>query len=170
MGASDRYAWTMLGVEQKSWLAGLPETLRLDGDILLVHGTPSSDLVYFLETPEAGRPRPATAAEIEQRAGSVPARLILCGHTHTPRMAGTADGRLIVNPGSVGLQAYTDEEPVRHSVEVGTPHARYAILEVTPAGIAVDQIALAYDWDAAARQAEANGRPDWARALRTGRV
>jgi predicted phosphodiesterase len=170
MGASDRHAAAALRADQKDWLARLPETLALDGGILMVHGTPASDLVYFLETPEAGGPRPATAAEIEDRAGAASARLILCGHTHTPRMAHTADGRLIVNPGSVGLQAYTDEEPMRHHVEIGTPHARYAIIELTPAGIAVDLIAIAYDWEAAAAQAEANGRPDWARALRTGRV
>ena len=37
--------------------------------------------------------------------------------------------RLVVNPGSVGLPAYTDTEPVTHSMEMGAPHARYAVLE-----------------------------------------
>ncbi|GGF09333.1 DNA methylase [Aliidongia dinghuensis] len=170
MGASDRHAAATLRPDQKEWLAELPATLRLDGDILLVHGTPASDLVYFLETPEPGYARAATAAEIEERAADTRARLILCGHTHTPRLAHTADDRVIVNPGSVGLQAYSDEEPVPHPVEMGAPHARYAIVEVTTDTVAVDFRAIPYDWEAAARQAEANGRPDWARALRTGRV
>jgi hypothetical protein len=30
--------------------------------------------------------------------------------------------------------------------------------------------AVPYDWEAAAAQAERNGRPDWAHALRTGRM
>jgi hypothetical protein len=34
----------------------------------------------------------------------------------------------------------------------------------------VQQRATPYDWDAAARQADAHGRGDWADALRTGRV
>jgi hypothetical protein len=31
--------------------------------------------------------------------------------------------------GSVGLPAYTDSAPVRHSMQMGAPHARYAVLE-----------------------------------------
>ena len=169
IGQSDRFALAALTEAHKAWLASLPETLRVGGDILLVHGTPASDLAYFLETVDAAGIRPATPDEIEARAGTVPARLILCGHTHTPRTARTSDGRLIVNPGSVGVQAYRDEEPVPHNVEVGTPEARYAIVEVG-AEIAVEMITVTYDWEAAARTAEANGRDEWARALRTGRM
>lgn len=170
MGPSDRFAVQSLRADQTDWLANLPETLRLDGGVLLVHGTPASDLDYFLETVDAAGPRPATAAEIEERAGTTDARLILCGHTHMPRIVRVADGRLIVNPGSVGVQAYSDEEPVPHRVETGTPHARYALVTLGPEHIAVDLIAVPYDWEAAARTAEANGRPDWARALSTGRT
>jgi hypothetical protein len=39
------------------------------------------------------------------------------------------DGRLVVNPGSVGLQAYDDDHGHPHVMENGTPHARYAIAE-----------------------------------------
>ncbi len=45
--------------------------------------------------------------------------VILCGHTHIPRAVRLRDGRLIVNPGSVGLQ-------VNH----GSPDARYATIEL----------------------------------------
>jgi putative phosphoesterase len=169
MGASDRFAAGLLTDDEKAWLATLPESLRIGDDILLVHGTPASDLTYFLESVDAPGVRPATAAEIEERAGHVPARLILCGHTHVPRSARTRDGRLIVNPGSVGLQAYSDEEPVPHRVENGSPLARYAIVDLN-GEIAVELVGVPYDWETAARTAEANGRPDWARALRTGRV
>jgi len=167
IGQSDRFAKDALGAEHTAWLAALPETLRIGTDILLVHGTPASDLHYFLESVDGGGARAATPDEIEARAGDTRARLILCGHTHTPRIAKTFDGRLIVNPGSVGLQAYRDEEPVPHTIELGSPEARYAILEIA-AEIAVEMISVAYDWEAAARAADANGRAEWARALRTG--
>ena len=167
IGQSDRYAADHLSDAHKAWLASLPATLALD-DILLVHGTPKSDLEYFLETVDDRGIRPATAAEIEARAEGAQARIILCGHTHTPRLVRTQDGRLIVNPGSVGVPAYRDAEPVPHDVETGSPEARYAIVEL--ATLAVEFVALTYDWESAARQAEANGRPEWARALRTGRI
>jgi hypothetical protein len=53
---------------------------------------------------------------------------------------------------------------------VGAPHARWALLERRPAGWQVSLHAVPYDWEAAAAQAERNGRPDWAHGLRTGRM
>ena len=44
---------------------------------------------------------------------------------------------MVVNPGSVGLPAYTDTEPVKHSMEMGAPHARYAVLDRRKAARAV---------------------------------
>lgn len=173
IGKSDAFAKAALTDGQKAWLASLPETLTLAPDMLLVHGTPASDLEYFLETVDADGVRPAAPDEIEARAGDVPARLILCGHTHTQRRVRTDNGRLIANPGSVGLQAYRDEEPVPHNMEIGSPQARYAIIEIGPdpaAKIKVEMIAIPYDWELAAQAADGNGRPDWARALRTGLV
>jgi putative phosphoesterase len=170
MGESDRYAHQHILPPHRAWLHSLPVTLRLAPDVLLVHGTPTSDLVYFLETVTEAGQRPATYAEVLERAGNAQASLILCGHTHLPRQVRLDDGRLIVNPGSVGLQAYADEHPFPHVAENGTPHARYAIVEAGADGWTVEQIAVPYDWDAAAAQAERNGRPDWAHALRTGRM
>lgn len=50
MGLSDRFANFSLRDDQLAWIRDLPSTLRLAEDILLVHGTPDSDLSYFLET------------------------------------------------------------------------------------------------------------------------
>jgi predicted phosphodiesterase len=170
MGLSDRHAAEQLRPDQRDWLAELPATLRLPDDVLLVHGTPDSDLAYFLETVAEDGLRPATAAEIEARAGTTGAAVILCGHTHVPRVAKRPDGRLVVNPGSVGLPAFDDDHPFPHVVETGSPHARYAVLSDEGDGWSAELLAIAYDWEQAARDAEANGRADWARALRTGRV
>jgi predicted phosphodiesterase len=92
--------------------------------------------------------------------------MILCGHTHLPRVVSLADGRIAANPGSVGLQAYDDDHPEPYRVENGDPLARYAIVD----GQEVTLRAIAYDHEIAARRADANGRPDWAIALRTGRM
>jgi diadenosine tetraphosphatase ApaH/serine/threonine PP2A family protein phosphatase len=96
--------------------------------------------------------------------------VILCGHTHIPHVVVIEDGPLIVNPGSVGLPAYDDTRPYPHKVETGSPHARYAMLTQADGAWQAELLCVDYDWEQAARDAEANGRPDWARALRTGRV
>lgn len=170
MRLSDLHAFKLLRADQIAWMASLPETLRVDGDVLLVHGTPDSDLTYFLHTVDANGCREATHAEIEERAGDVNASLILCGHTHVGGAARLQDGRLIVNPGSVGLQAYDDDQPFPHRMETGSPHARYAIVSRTASGWDTEFRTVEYDWDAAAALAEANGRQDWICALRTGFV
>lgn len=180
-GAADAFAAQALAPAQRDWLAGLPATLQLDAELFCCHGTPASDLQYFLETVVPGYVgaaapgiRAATPAEAAQRAGDtqrgVAQGVILCGHTHVPRVTALADGRLVVNPGSVGLQAYDDAHPHPHIVENRSPHARYALLSRRALGWQVELRALPYDWESAARRAEANGRGDWADALRSGCV
>ena len=171
MGVSDAYARAQLLPQQLAWIDGLPASLRLRQDVLLVHGTPTSDLVYFLDSVTPQGSRAATPDEVATRAGDAEAALILCGHTHMPRSMPLPDGRLIVNPGSVGLQAYDDDHGYPHVMENGTPHARYAIAAQGADGAWTAQFyAVDYDWEQAARLALANGRPDWVTPLRTGRV
>jgi hypothetical protein len=78
-------------------------------------------------------------------------------------------GQLVVNPGSVGLPAYADNTPVRHKMESGSPHARYAVLTNTTTGWRVELVAVPYDWEKAADRARVNGRNDWAARLESGR-
>jgi len=95
----------------------------------------------------------------------------------------------------VGLPAYSDDSPVRHLMETGSPMARYAIVERfgqgAPSGSSaagpkprptlqlfkrfgntacVELISIPYDFEGAAEAAEKNGRADWAFRLRTGRA
>jgi len=168
-GNQDREAFD-LSDRHRAWLAGMPMRLELPGGILMFHGTPDRDDVYLLESVRAdGQVSLATADEIDTRLGNVSQRLLLCGHTYIPRVV-ELSGRLIVNPGSVGLQAYRDDLPVPHAMETGSPHARYAVLEQSNTGCRVEQIAVSYDTESAAKAAEGNGRPDWAFRLRTGRA
>jgi predicted phosphodiesterase len=173
MGPSDAYAAAAITDAQRAWLAALPAAMTPAPGLRCVHGSPRSDVEYLMETvtPE-GVVRAATAAELHERTAGVDAdaALLLCGHTHVPRLA--MRGALqVANPGSVGLPAYDDDHPVPHVVENGTPQARYAIVEHDgAAGWRVTLRAVDYDFEPAARRAAANGRPDWADALRTGRV
>ena len=166
MGASDAFARDALNDRHLQWLASLAPTLELSPDVLLCHGTPADDVEHFLHTVDGGTAREASEAETLGRAGDRSEALILCGHTHLPRIVTLEDGRTIANPGSVGLQAYDDDHPVAYRVEVGDPRARYAIVD----GTAVTLRAIDYDHEAAARRAEMNGSYDWAIALRTGRM
>jgi predicted phosphodiesterase len=152
------------------WLAAQPPLRRIDG-MLLCHGTPRSDTAQLLETIDPSGSRLATEAEILARLGGAEdAALVACGHTHTARWLRIADGRVCVNPGSVGLQAFQDGEPFPHATQSGSPHARYAVVERSSGEWRVEHIAVPYDWESAARWALERGRPDRARWLRTGRA
>jgi predicted phosphodiesterase len=176
MSPTDHHTALRLSDVHRRWLASLPPVITFSDEVFLCHGTPTSDLQYFLETVvpgegEHGSPgvRAATAGEITQRLGGVRHAVVLCGHTHMPRIAG-AGATLIVNPGSVGLPAFDDDHIHFHRIEAGSPHARWALVERGAAGWSAQLRATAYDWEAAARQAETHGRGDWADALRSGRV
>lgn len=108
------------------------------------HGSPTDDLQYLLEEVRGDRTRLASAAYIQEKLEDVRARLVLCGHTHVPRLV---SGVRIVNPGSVGLPAFDDTWTAPHYVENGTPHARYAIIDVDRSAVRVELIAVEYDWD-----------------------
>lgn len=170
MGASDAFAHAALRQDQRQWLAQLPASLVLHGDILLCHGTPADDLEYFLEQVDAGGVRAATPAEAAAKAGNAGYPVILCGHTHVPRAMRLGDGRLLVNPGSVGLPAFHAEHPSPHDIETGSPQARYALLDDADGRWRAELVAVDYDHEAAARLAMRHGSPEWAHALRTGRV
>lgn len=170
LGYSDRYAYQFLSRADLDWLRSLPSRLILNDQMTLFHGRPEVDNLYLLDSIEGDQIRPATLREILDRLGEIGTPLVLCGHSHTPRVVELPGGRLAVNPGSVGLQAYLDSEPTPHRVEVGTPQARYALLERTEQGWSAERILVEYDYDLAAEQARSNSRPEWARALLTGTV
>jgi predicted phosphodiesterase len=170
MGSSDKAANAELRNHHNGWLSALEPTAEVEG-LFLCHGTPDNDSKYLLETVEPdGRVRLATHAEITRRLDGTSNKVVLCGHSHQARVVALDDGRLVINPGSVGLPAYVDKEPVRHGMEMGAPHARYAVLERRKSGEPwqVSFRVVEYDWNAAADRAAAKGREDWAHWVRTG--
>src|ERR1700704_4825783 len=131
MGSWDRPAHAQLDRHHFDWLRTVPPRLVFRDQVLLCHATPASDEVYWLETvlPD-GTVRMSSLEAIEKTAAGIAQPLILCGHTHLARAVRLADGRMIVNPGSVGSPGYRDIHPFPHLIEAGTPDARYAILEL----------------------------------------
>jgi len=167
-GASDKYASRLLNPADIEWLEGLPERAEIGKEIVLFHGTPKNDSLYLLERVESGHTKLASPDTIKERLKDEKAPIILCGHTHIPRVVHVSENQMVVNPGSVGLPAYDDVEPEYHVVETGSAHARYAILEKDTENWRVELIALAYEHEKAAIQARKNKRMDWAIGLQSG--
>lgn len=168
---SDAIAHRQLAPRHFDWIRKLPVSMVWRNEIFLCHATPQDDNLYWLETvsPE-GHVTIRPQDEIEALAGDITQPLILCGHSHIARMVSLADGRLIVNPGSVGCPAYFDDAPVYHKVETGHPMACYAVLDKTDKGFVPTFRTVAYDHMAMSRLAVTNGRPGWASPLAAGRV
>ena len=167
------FARARLSAAHMAWIGRLPATLSLaDSEVFACHGSPAGgDLDYLLDDVGSGRAVLAPDNAIRPRlAGIGAARLVLCGHTHMSRVVQVGDVT-VVNPGSIGMPAYTDESPVPHAIETGAPHARYAVVTRKPGGAwSAELRAVAYDWDRAAQQAQMNGKPSVARWTATGRI
>jgi putative phosphoesterase len=169
MYPSDRLAHSQLEPAQMEWLRALPFSTLYRDDVYLCHATPDDDNTYWMEavTPE-GIVHMATIESIEEKAKAITQSLILCAHTHIARAVRLRDGRMIVNPGSVGGPGYRDVTPYPHALEVGTPDACYAILDSLSGRWQVAFRQVPYDHDAMAELARQNERLEWASALATG--
>jgi predicted phosphodiesterase len=170
--ADPRVEWMIrdLGVDAIEWVRGLPATTVFDNEVLLCHGSPTDDLCYLLEDVRSGHPQVRDEEEIVRLLAGTEQTVIVCGHTHIPRLVRLANGKTIVNPGSVGLVAYSDDTPVPHAMENYSPDASYAILEKTPKGWDATFRHVPYDTREASRTAAELGRNDWAHQIATGRV
>jgi predicted phosphodiesterase len=171
MGSWDRPAYDQLTGRHFDWLRALPPTRLYLDNVFLCHGTPASDKTYWLEAvlPD-GQVRLASTEVIAEAAQGIAQQLVLCGHTHLARAVRLADGRMIVNPGSVGSPAYRDVHPYPHVIEAGTADACYAILEFKAGQWQVTFRQVPYDHRAMARLAREKQQADWASALETGRL
>ena len=168
--ASDEHTHSQLTPAEFAWMASLEPCRAIAPAVFACHGTAVNDLDYLLETVQDCHVRAATLNEIEERLGDVTAELVLCGHSHTPRVMRSNRGQLIVNPGSVGLQAFDARRPRPHVMQTGSPDARYAIVELVSGSWIPQLVAVPYDYLSMVALAQARSRDDWARALLTGRA
>ncbi|SFN92122.1 Predicted phosphoesterase [Bradyrhizobium sp. Ghvi] len=169
MGSWDRPAHAALDASQLDWLRAHPMARVFRDQVFLCHATPDNDEVYWLDIVHPdGTVALSPLDRIEQFAQGIAQPLILCAHTHLARAVRLRDGRMIVNPGSVGSPGYRDVHPFPHVIEAGTPHARYAILELVDASWRVTFRNIAYDHQTMATLARRNNQPELANALATG--
>lgn len=164
-GASDHFALAFLDEGQRTWLKDLPFEQRPAPGLWCFHGSPRADDEFLLEERVAGRMVLRRPADVVV-SGTDP--LVLCGHSHLARHVTLPGGVQVINPGSVGLQAFEEGDPHPYVVENGSPHARYAVLEPRGSTWAPRFRHVEYDWSSAARKAQREDRPDWKAALETG--
>ena len=166
----DGHAREQLTERELGWIRSLRSTQHLTDDVLLCHATPDSDCTYLLETNHHGVLSLASPGDIAGRLGGARTAVVACGHSHVPRAVRTASGQLIVNPGSVGLQAFSDDHSGFHIMQTGSPDARYAIIEETASGWRVEHYAVPYDHQSMALLAKRRGQTEWEVALLLGYV
>jgi diadenosine tetraphosphatase ApaH/serine/threonine PP2A family protein phosphatase len=169
MGSWDRPAYAQLDQKHLDWLRKVPPTRVYRDQVFLCHATPRSDDLYWLEKvmPD-GSVTLSPREDIETEADGISQSLILCAHTHIARAVRLGDGRMVVNPGSVGVPGFSYNVPFPHRIEPGTPDARYAILELADGKWRVTFRHVPYDHEAMAALARRNGYPEFASALATG--
>ena len=156
----DRFVAARLSPAHFAYLRSLPKTSQIAGEVFMCHGSPSSDVEPWLDNWWEGRSTTMPDEDsVLGKAQGVDFPVLLCGHTHIARIVRLRDGRLIVNPGAVGIQFFH-----------GAPDARYALLERRDGKWSASLRAVAYDWNGAAKLALANGFPKWTEALTTGWV
>lgn len=131
-----RWVGAQLPPEQRTQLAGWPETLRLRipalGEVLFCHATPRSDTDLFTQRTPEERLRPHFEG--------IEARTVVCGHTHMQFERRVQSVR-VVNAGSVGMP-------------FGEPGAYWLLL-----GPSVSFRHTAYDLGEAARRIRATRYP-----------
>lgn len=162
LGEPDAFVYRHLSRTSQEWIAALPATMSLESDVFLCHGSPSSDEIFLLEDDGGNHFFPSTESTVRRKLGNVAAGLVLCGHSHTPRVVQVSERQAVLNPGSVGVQAFPG------LTATGSPHARYAIATRKDGRWSFELRAIDYDWVEAARRAEACGFANWAHGLSTG--
>jgi len=150
------------------WLKNLPFDLMIN-NIYCCHASPNCDMDYLLENLKLDHIAVKTCSELDKILKDIKQEIVVCGHSHVARIVKTKN-KTIHNTGSVGLPAYEDQLPIPHKMENFSPQARYSILTLSDNLVKIEQVAISYDYEAAAKKAEDNERSDWANWIRTGRA
>ena len=169
MGQWEVWTYPHLSADHLDWVRSLPATLVWN-DVFLCHATPHDDQTNWMDERGADRRMHFNPRDVIERfAVGVEHSLILCAHTHIPRMVRLSGGRVLVNPGSVGCPAYLDDrEDLPFVAETGAPDARYAILEELEGAWRVELCSVPYNPSPMIERARTGGGESWAEALTSG--
>ena len=136
-------------------LSNLPREIRLEIEgkrVLLCHGSPRDTTEYLFENRSDAFLRQFTAGGVADAHADV----IVFGHTHVPYHR-VVDGVHFINTGSVGRP------------KDGDLRAGYCALTIDSGGVALEQIRLEYDVEAACDGILSAGLPEYfAEYLRSG--
>jgi putative phosphoesterase len=163
------YVKSQMNEHTISWLKSLAFDYEISDEIYACHASPQSDTIYLLEKLETHRVSIHEGEELDRILKDIQQKVVICGHSHVAKIVAT-DNKLIVNPGSVGLPAYDDDLPIYHKMENYNPSSNYVVMSKSDDSMKLERISLEYDFEKAARLAEANNRHDWAKWIRTGIV
>ncbi len=159
-----------LSVESINFLKNLPGTLIIDDLIFACHGTPESDNDYLTENITKEGVFVYHDDVLTEKLKNINQKIVLCGHSHVSRMIYLSNGKIVINPGSVGLPAYLANAKHRFVMESMSPHAKYAIIKINDDDIQVEQVNCTYNWHQASALAKQNGKADWAEWLLKGKM
>ena len=163
MESVDRYAAERLAEIHFSWLQGLTATAWIGNEIFLCHGTPVSDLEYFLENPNGGDSEPATAKQAtDRRLSRVPDSM---RSQSCPTLTANRGWKTDRQSGQCRNSCAHERSPARPDQrEAISPHTRYVLIDRT-VDWRVELIQVEYDWKKASQLAAILGYPNWAKVL-----
>ncbi len=147
-----KYTLQVLDQGAINWLADLESTRSVANKVFLCHGTPEKDDEYLIERLWPGHVGIKDFDSLFSYIKNIKEEIIVCGHSHCPRLVELPD-KILINPGSVGLPAYSDDQPLPHRMESFSPRARYCVLDLKR-NYTFEHIAVPYDFETAARTAE----------------
>lgn len=164
------YVLNQLNGEAIDFLKALPFDYHHDSGIYFCHASPHKDDEYLIEKLFESHVGVKQNEELDPILKNIEEKIVVCGHSHQSNVIKTAS-KIIINPGSVGLPAYDDDLPIFHKMESYNNHASYSVLCINNEGnVSIESVSIPYDFESAAKLAEKNDRPDWAKWLRTGRA
>ena len=165
-----KYVYNDLNDEVLYWIQELPFEKLIGDDFYMIHGTYQDDSLYLLEDSSSGKLKLNDDKKILETLDDIKSKFVLCGNSCTPRCINLSSGQVVINPGSVGIQAHSKNIPNKHTIENNHIDASYVILTVDGEQYDIELVKVAYDVEKAALKASQNGREDWAHRLRTGKL
>lgn len=166
-----KYVMDSFDKKELQWIHQLPKNLQIDDFIYACHGNILSDDLPLVEEITKDGVVLKNDETLTYELKNITTPVILCAHTHIGRLTQLKNGKIIINPGSVGLPAYSDDLPFFHKMESNSPFAKYCIIEMQD-GLLIshESISIKYDWDAASKLAAKNKRHDWEYWLKYGKT
>ncbi len=153
------------------WIQDLPFEKLIGEDFYMVNGTYYDDSKYLLEDVSSGVSTLRKEEDILKLMDKdIKSKFIMCGNSCIPRCTSLSNGQVILNPGSVGLQAFRSNKQNEHKIQNSINKACYIILDINNNEFNVELVKVDYDFESAALKASKTGFDDWAYALRNGKV